>query len=226
MLNVVGLILGGGRGARLYPLTRWRSEPAVPIAGKYRLIDIPVSNCINSGIGRLYVLTQYLSVSLHQHLAHTFTFDPFGQGFVEILPAQQTNEASDWYRGTADAIRQNIPYLIDEPAREVLILSGDQLYRMDFRQLLRTHRANNAEATIAVLPVTEGQAARLGIVRLDERDRIVELVEKPQTEEQLRALRLPPEFLERRGIEARGREYLANMGIYLFNRDALFALLQ
>src|SRR6266496_4734208 len=133
MEPVLSLILGGGRGSRLYPLTKLRSKPAVPVAGKYRLIDIPISNCINSGFNRIYVLTQFLSVSLHRHIANTYKFDPFSQGFVEVLAAQQTNEAADWYQGTADAVRQNISYIERESPREVLIRSGDQLYRMDYR---------------------------------------------------------------------------------------------
>src|SRR5262249_47235810 len=140
MHDVVSLVLGGGRGTGLWPLTKDRSEPAVPIAGKYRLIDIPISNCINSGLNRIYVLTQFLSVSLHRHIANTYKFDPFSRGFVEVLAAQQTNEAAGWYEGTADAIRQNLRYLQDDGIRDVLILSGDGLYRMDFRGLLRSHR--------------------------------------------------------------------------------------
>src|SRR5438477_4383857 len=132
MLNVLSLILGGGRGSRLYPLTQLRSKPAVPVAGKYRLIDIPISNCINSGLNRIYVLTQFQSVSLHRHLANTFKFDPFSQGFVEVLAAQQTNERADWYQGTADAIRQHLRYVLASPCKHALVLSGDQIYRMDF----------------------------------------------------------------------------------------------
>src|SRR5262245_43431149 len=154
MRNVLSLILGGGRGTRLYPLTMLRSKPAVPIAGKYRLIDIPISNCINSGINRNYVLTQFLSVSLHRHIANTYKFDPFSRGFVEVLAAQQTNEAADWYQGTADAVRQNIRYVHADGCKEVLVLSGDQLYRMDFGQLVHTHRDGKADVTLAVLPVT------------------------------------------------------------------------
>src|SRR6476660_1842608 len=135
MQDVLSLILGGGRGTRLYPLTQLRSKPAVPIAGKYRLIDIPISNCINSGLKRVFILTQFLSVSLHRHIANTYKFDPFSNGFVEILAAQQTNEASDWYQGTADAVRQNIRYVIEASCTDVLLLSGDQLYRMDFQHL-------------------------------------------------------------------------------------------
>src|SRR5205814_4251817 len=145
MREFLSLILGGGRGTRLYPLTAMRSKPAVPVAGKYRLIDIPISNCINSGFKRIYVLTQFLSVSLHRHIANTYEFDPFSQGFVEVLAAQQTNETADWYRGTADAVRQNIRYVHEDHCRDVLILSGDQLYRMDFAQLLKTHRTTRAD---------------------------------------------------------------------------------
>ncbi len=202
-----------------------RSKPAVPIAGKYRLIDIPISNCINSGMNRVYVLTQFLSVSLHRHIANTYKFDPFGQGFVEVLAAQQTNEAADWYQGTADAVRQNIRYVHEDGCKEVLILSGDQLYRMDFRHLLETHRETGADVTIAVLPVPEDQVASFGIVRLDDTGRVVGFVEKPKTEEARAPFRTPAEWVERRGIAARGREYLASMGIYLFSREALFQLL-
>src|ERR1700751_3686318 len=144
MHDVLSLILGGGRGTRLYPLTKLRSKPAVPLAGKYRLIDIPISNCINSGLTRIYVLTQFLSVSLHRHIANTYKFDPFSRAFVEVLAAQQTNEAADWYQGTADAVRQNIRYVQEDDITEVMILSGDQLYRMDLGQMLKTHRENKA----------------------------------------------------------------------------------
>src|SRR5260370_40340433 len=150
MEHVLGLILGGGRGAGLYPLTKLRSAPAVPVAGQYRLIDIPISNCINSGLQRIYVLTQFLSVSLHRHIANTYKFDPFSRGFVEVLAAQQTNEAADWYQGTADAVRQQVRYVIEDSCSDVLILSGDQLYRMDFQHLLKTHTDSGAHVTIAV----------------------------------------------------------------------------
>src|SRR5689334_21614560 len=154
MQEVLCLILGGGRGTRLYPLTKQRSEPAVPIAGKYRLIDIPISNCLNSGLNRVYVLTQFLSVSLHKHIANTYKFDPFSRGFVEVLAAQQTNEAADWYQGTADAIRQQSRYLQHDPCEAVPVLSGDHLYRMDFRQLLKTHRDARADVTLGAVRVT------------------------------------------------------------------------
>src|SRR3989440_4936720 len=159
MKEVLSLILGGGRGTRLYPLTKMRSKPAVPVAGKYRLIDIPISNCINSGLNNIYVLTQFLSVSLHRHIANTYKFDMFSRGFVEVLAAQQTNETADWYQGTADAVRQNISYIQRESPDEVLILSGDQLYRMDYRHLIETHRGHRADVTIAAIPATEEQTA-------------------------------------------------------------------
>lgn len=223
--DVLSLILGGGRGTRLYPLTMLRSKPAVPIGGKYRLIDIPISNCINSGLNRIYVLTQYLSVSLHRHIANTYKFDPFSKGFVEILAAQQTNEASDWYQGTADAVRQNIRYVHEDPCQDVLILSGDQLYRMDFQNLLATHRKSNAEVTIAVMPVREDQTSQLGLLRADETGRVTGFVEKPQTSDKREPMRMNDAWMKARGVESQGRPFLANMGIYLFQRDALIHLL-
>jgi glucose-1-phosphate adenylyltransferase len=225
MLSVLSLILGGGRGTRLYPLTQLRSKPAVPVAGKYRLIDIPISNCINSGMNRIYVLTQFLSVSLHRHIANTYKFDPFSRGFVEVLAAQQTNETTDWYQGTADAVRQQVRYIAEDPCTEVLILSGDQLYRMDFRQMMKTHRESGADATIAVLPVPRDQVSGLGLVRPDETGRVVGFVEKPQSEEQVAPARVPEEWIEGRGVRCHGRPYLASMGIYAFNRKALLDLL-
>jgi glucose-1-phosphate adenylyltransferase len=225
MQTVLSLILGGGRGTRLYPLTKLRSKPAVPVAGKYRLIDIPISNCINSGCNRIYILTQFLSVSLHRHIANTYKFDPFSRGFVEVLAAQQTNESADWYQGTADAVRQQIRAVREDGAREVLILSGDQLYRMDFGELLKTHHDSHADVTLAVIPVARCQAAHFGIVRLDDTGRVAGFVEKPQSDDQLQSLHTPEEWLRRYGIQARDRHYLASMGIYLFNRDVLFELL-
>ncbi len=225
MHNVLSLILGGGRGTRLYPLTKLRSKPAVPVAGKYRLIDIPISNCINSGLQRVYVLTQFLSVSLHRHISNTYKFDPFSRGFVEVLAAQQTNEAADWYQGTADAVRQQVRYIVEDPCTDVLILSGDQLYRMDFRQMIQTHRASGADATIAVLPVPREQVSGLGLVRPDDTGRVVGFVEKPQTEEQVAPARVPEQWIESRGVRCNGRPYLASMGIYAFTREALLELL-
>lgn len=223
--EVLSLILGGGRGSRLFPLTMLRSKPAVPIAGKYRLIDIPISNCINSGCNRIYVLTQFLSVSLHRHIANTYKFDPFSRGFVEVLAAQQTNEAADWYQGTADAVRQNIRYVHEDRCEHVLILSGDQLYRMDFRHLLKTHLDSRADVTIAVLPVRAESTPAFGIVRLDDRGKVTGFIEKPQTPDQLAPYFVSDDWITQRGIKAQGRNYLASMGIYLFKRDALFQLL-
>lgn len=223
--EVLSIILGGGRGSRLYPLTMLRSKPAVPIAGKYRLIDIPISNCINSGCNRIYVLTQFLSVSLHRHISNTYKFDPFSRGFVEILAAQQTNEASDWYQGTADAVRQNVRYIHEDPCRDILILSGDQLYRMDYRQMYQTHLDSKADVTLAVLPVNAEASPGFGIVKLDEKGRVNSFIEKPQTPEQLAPYHTPSEWIEARGIVPGGRNYLASMGIYFFNRETLFGLL-
>jgi len=225
MQKVLSLILGGGRGTRLYPLTQLRSKPAVPVAGKYRLIDIPISNCINSGMQRIYVLTQFLSVSLHRHIGNTYKFDPFSKGFVEVLAAQQTNEAADWYQGTADAVRQQIRYVIEDPCSDVLILSGDQLYRMDFQKLLQTHQQTQADVTIAVLPVPRDQVPGFGIVQLDNTGRVINFTEKPQTDDLINAFRTPSEWIASRGFVPNGREHLASMGIYLFTRKALLELL-
>ena len=225
MQSVLSLILGGGRGTRLYPLTKLRSKPAVPVAGKYRLIDIPISNCINSECNRIYVLTQFLSVSLHRHIANTYKFDPFSQGFVEVLAAQQTNESADWYQGTADAVRQQIRHVIEDGAEEILILSGDQLYRMDFGHLLGTHRSARADVTIAALPVARASVSGFGILQVDDRGRVIGFVEKPKTDAQIEPLRNAPEWLERQGVHAPNRPFLASMGIYVFNRSVLHDLL-
>ncbi len=223
--DVLSIILGGGRGTRLLPLTQFRSKPAVPIAGKYRLIDIPVSNCLNSGINRIFVLTQFLSVSLNRHISNTYKFDPFGKGFVDILAAQQTNETSDWYQGTADAVRQNIRSIQEDPGSEVLILSGDQLYRMDYRDMLETHRRTNADVTIAVLPVRQDQTSGFGLVRLNDAGRIIGFVEKPKTPEALAPVKVASEWIDKQGVPSKGRNYLASMGIYLFRRKLLVDLL-
>ncbi|HSQ56179.1 MAG TPA: sugar phosphate nucleotidyltransferase, partial [Gemmata sp.] len=225
MRSVLAIILGGGRGTRLYPLTRLRSKPAVPVAGKYRLIDIPISNCINSGLHSIYVLTQFLSASLHRHIANTYKFDMFSQGFVEVLAAQQTNEASDWYQGTADAVRQNIHYIEREDPDEVLILSGDQLYRMDFRHLIETHRGHQADVTIAAIPVAEKDTPGFGLLSMDSHSRVSGFVEKPKTPEERQPFFTSAEWIERRGIPSNGRHYLANMGIYLFKTEVLYDVL-
>jgi glucose-1-phosphate adenylyltransferase len=225
MRSVLALILGGGRGTRLFPLTRSRSKPAVPVAGKYRLIDIPISNCINSELHNIYVLTQFLSVSLHRHIANTYKFDMFSKGFVEVLAAQQTNESADWYQGTADAVRQNLSYIQREHPDEVLILSGDQLYRMDFRQLIETHRGHRADVTIAAIPVPEKDTAGFGLLSMDSHSRVTGFVEKPKTPEEREPYYTSAEWIDRRGIECKGRHYLANMGTYLFKTEVLYELL-
>jgi glucose-1-phosphate adenylyltransferase len=226
MRNMVTLVLGGGQGTRLYPLTKFRSKPAVPVAGKYRLIDIPLSNCINSGLNRIYVVTQFNSVSLHRHIRSTYTFDPFARGFVEILAAQQTLQSTDWYQGTADAVRQNFRYVKQPDIDYVLILSGDQLYRMDFRQMIATHQKAGADVTISAVPVASSEASGLGIMKLDDTGRVVGFLEKPKTEEELAHIRTDPAWIDAQGIESRGRDCLASMGIYLFNRDTLVDVLE
>ncbi len=226
MDNLVSVIMGGGKGTRLMPLTAERSKPAVPLGGKYRLIDIPISNCINSDIRRIYLLTQFNSVSLHRHIRQTYNFDPYNGGFVEILAAQQTNEGTDWYQGTADAVRKQIRYLQQPGVEYVLILSGDQLYRMDYRQMLETHTLSGADVTIAALPVDEEQAAGFGIMRVDDAGRVQGFLEKPKSQKDLDIVRTDPAWLDARGIQSKGRSCLASMGIYLFNRDTLIELLE
>jgi glucose-1-phosphate adenylyltransferase len=228
--NVVAVVLGGGRGTRLQPLTTYRAKPAVPLAGKYRLIDIPLSNCINSGINRIYVLTQFMSVSLHRHIRGTYRFDDFSGGFVEILAAQQTidesHEGHDWYQGTADAVRKNLRDLMSPDTEYVLILSGDQLYRMDFATMLATHCSSKADVTIAAKPVHRHEASSLGIMRVNGTGRVVGFLEKPQTDRELNDVATDPQWLEARGIQARGRDCLASMGIYIFHRETLTAALE
>ena len=227
MRSVLTFVLGGGRGTRLYPLTKYRSKPAVPLAGKYRLIDIPLSNCINSQLNRIYVLTQFLSVSLHRHIRQTYRFDAFSGGFVEILAAQQTMDgAENWYQGTADAVRKNMRYLEQPGVRHVLILSGDQLYRMDYRDMLRTHTESGADVTIAGIPVSREAAGGLGIMRLDEDGRAVGFLEKPQASRDLDIVRTDPAWIDRQGVASQGRDCVASMGIYIFNRDKLLEVLQ
>lgn len=226
MHNIISLVLGGGRGTRLYPLTKIRSKPAVPLAGKYRLIDIPLSNCINSGLNRLYVLTQFMSVSLHRHIRQTYRFDQFDGGFVEILAAQQTMDGgTDWYQGTADAVRKHVRYLQQPGVEYVLILSGDQLYRMDFREMLRVHQAAKADVTIAGMPVTREVARACGIMRIDDSGRVNGFLEKPQTDAEMDLVRMDPAWIDAHGIASKGRDCVASMGIYLFNRDTLVEVL-
>jgi glucose-1-phosphate adenylyltransferase len=224
--NVVSLVLGGGRGTRLFPLTEHRSKPAVPLAGNYRLIDIPISNCLNSGMNKIYVLTQFNSVSLHRHMRQTYRFDRFGAGFVEILAAQQTNEGETWYQGTADAVRKQLRYIQQPEVEHVLVLSGDQLYRMDFQAMLKTHLHSNADATIASLPVSDEDAKGFGVMRIDEAGRVLGFLEKPQEKSEMDMVRMDPAWIDAQGIPSNGRSMLASMGIYLFKRDVLVDLLE
>lgn len=219
--STLAIVMGGGAGTRLFPLTQDRAKPAVPLAGKYRLVDIPISNCINSGLRQVYVLTQYNSASLNRHLSRTYRFDQFTRGFVEVLAAQQTPEGERWYQGTADAVRQNLRYFLENDHEYFLILSGDQLYRMDFRKLMRQHLATQADLTIATLPVTARDATAFGIMHADESGRIHEFVEKPKEPALLETLKMPKETLKGLGLDEEEARYQASMGIYLFNRQVL-----
>jgi glucose-1-phosphate adenylyltransferase len=218
--DVVVMILGGGRGSRLDPLTRRRAKPAVPFAGKYRLIDIPISNAVHSGMERMFVMTQYNSVSLHRHIVRTYKFDIFSPGFVQILAAQQTLADDSWFQGTADAVRRNLQFIYDMPGDLVLILAGDHIYRMDYRNMLRDHLEHDADITLSVLPCSSDEIADFGAVRVDEKGRVVEFREKPSTAEARAGMEASPELLERSGVGA-DRPYLASMGIYLFKKDSL-----
>ena len=226
MRQVISLILGGGRGTRLFPLTKIRAKPAVPLAGKYRLIDIPISNCIHSGVNRIYVVTQFLSVSLHQHIRQTYRFDNFSGGFVELLAAQQTMEGgTEWYEGTADAVRKNLRYFDENDCKYVLILSGDQLYHMDYGHMLDTHIKSNADVTIAAIPVNRSEAHALGIMRCDDSGRVTGFLEKPATDEEINMVATSPAWIDARGIPSQGRDCLASMGLYIFNKKLLFDIL-
>jgi glucose-1-phosphate adenylyltransferase len=219
--SVVSVILGGGAGSRLYPLTATRSKPAVPIAGKYRLVDIPISNCINSGINRMFVLTQFNSASLNKHIKNTYQFSAFSKGFVDILAAEQTPDNPGWFQGTADAVRQSLKHIRNNDFEYVLILSGDQLYQMDFAQMIDDHTAKGADITIATIPVADREAPEFGILKSNEEQLITSFIEKPKKE-------LLPEWTSDTGAEmqAQGRNYLASMGIYIFNRQVIFDLLE
>ncbi len=215
--EILAVILGGGRGARLYPLTQMRSKPAVPIAGKYRLIDIPISNCINSEIYRIAVLTQFNSVSLHRHITRTYDFDHFHTGWVQIWAAEQTIESADWYQGTADAVRKQTLEIQSSGAKYVLILAGDHLYRMDYKAMAEYHWANKADITVAVQPVTAGEASRFGILKRETDGRISSFVEKPKDPE------IQKKFISRSDPE---RPFLGSMGIYMFSTKVLMELLR
>lgn len=221
MKSVVTAILGGGQGTRLWPLTHARAKPAVPLGGKFRLIDIPISNSLHADITRIYVLTQYASATLHRHIAQTYRFDHFGQGFVDILAAEQSPGNHEWFQGTADAVRQTLPYLLYGGSRDVLILSGDQLYLMDLPGFIRRHREVEADITIAVKPVSRAEAPAFGIMRVDDDGRIVEFVEKPQEAETLDDLALTSRQIEQLGFDAEPGTLLASMGIYVFRSAVL-----
>ena len=210
--ELLAIILGGGRGTRLFPLTFKRSKPAVPIAGKYRLIDIPISNCINSNVRRMFVVTQFNSESLNQHISRTYKFDIFSDSFVSILAAEQTEEGDTWFQGTADAVRQSLRHIRRHHARDLLVLSGDQLYKMDYRTMHETHRRTNAQCTVAVIPVGADLASSFGILKVDSEGRIIHFEEKPSRE------RLPYLISEIPGI---GPGFLASMGIYIFERRTM-----
>ena len=225
MKRVLAIILGGGKGSRLYPLTKMRAKPAVPLAGKYRLIDIPISNCINSDISKMYVLTQFNSASLNRHIAQTFNLSgPFGQGFVEVLAAQQTPETPSWFEGTADAVRKYQWLFQEWDVDEYLILSGDQLYRMDYSLFVEQHRKTGADLTVAALPVDSAQAEAFGLMRTDEAGNIKEFREKP-TGDSLKAMAVDTSRFGLEANEAKEKPYLASMGIYVFSRSTLFDLL-
>jgi glucose-1-phosphate adenylyltransferase len=223
--NLLALILGGGAGTRLFPLTHHRSKPAVPLGGKYRLVDIPISNCINSDIIKIFVLTQYNSASLNRHIAKTYRFSPFSDGFVEILAAEQTPESPQWFQGTADAVRQVLPHVKDWSIETLLILSGDHLYRMDYRLFLARHFETNADVTISVIPCTEDVASGFGLLKTDQTGRIVEFSEKPKGEA-LKQMRVDTTRFGLTPEEAEHRPYLASMGIYIFKYDFLEYLLK
>jgi glucose-1-phosphate adenylyltransferase len=219
--SVISVVLGGGAGSRLYPLTASRSKPAVPIGGKYRLVDIPISNCINSGINRILVLTQFNSASLNKHIKNTYQFSMFSSGFVDILAAEQTPDNPTWFQGTADAVRQCLRHIGSYEYDYVLILSGDQLYQMDFSEMIDRHRNLGADLTIATIPVTEREAPEFGLLKTDDKNNITSFVEKPKKD-------TLSKWVSDTGsvMQGMGRNYLASMGIYVFNRKLLFDLLQ
>ena len=218
--NTLAIILGGGQGTRLAPLTEKRSKPAVPIAGKYRLVDIPISNCLNSNIGRMFVLTQFNSASLNQHIKNTYNFTHFSSAFVDILAAEQTPDNPTWFQGTADAVRQCMQHFLNHSFDYALILSGDQLYQMDFNQMLNAHIKANAEITIATLPVTDREATEFGILKTDDNSVITSFIEKPKKD-------LLSQWTSdvSQEMKQEGRHYLASMGIYIFNRELLIKLM-
>ncbi len=225
MKRVLAIILGGGAGTRLYPLTQLRAKPAVPLAGKYRLIDIPVSNCINSGIYKLYVLTQFNSASLNRHIARAYNFSGFTDGFVEVLAAQQTPENPSWFQGTADAVRQYLWLLQEWDVDEYLILSGDHLYRMDYCQFVEHHRKTKADITLSVVPIGEKSASSFGLMKIDDSGRVIAFSEKPKGDA-LKKMQVDTTVLGLTPQQAKASPYIASMGIYVFKKEALKTLLE
>ncbi|MEH2449734.1 MAG: glucose-1-phosphate adenylyltransferase [Nostoc sp.] len=225
MKKVLSIILGGGAGTRLYPLTKLRAKPAVPVAGKYRLIDIPVSNCINSEIFKIYVLTQFNSASLNRHIARTYNFTGFNEGFVEVLAAQQTPENPNWFQGTADAVRQYLWLMEEWDVEEYLILSGDHLYRMDYRQFIERHRETGADITLSVIPIDERRASDFGLMKIDDSGRVIDFSEKPKGEALIK-MRVDTSVLGLSKEQAQQQPYIASMGIYVFKKEVLFKLLR
>ncbi len=219
--TTLAIIMGGGAGTRLFPLTKDRAKPAVPLGGKYRLVDIPISNCLNSGFRQVYVLTQFNSESLHRHITASYKFDHFTKSFVEILAAQQTPEGAHWYQGTADAVRQNLRYFLERPYQHYLILSGDQLYRMDYGDLLRAHLESGADITLGTTPVDRAAASAFGIMQSDANRRIYRFEEKPKDPKLLEELRIPRDLLKELGRPADAELFQGSMGIYVFNRQIL-----
>ncbi|MGQ3685910.1 MAG: glucose-1-phosphate adenylyltransferase [Candidatus Loosdrechtia sp.] len=226
MDSVICVILGGGRGERLYPLTKERSKPAVPLAGKYRIIDIPISNCLHSDLNKIYVLTQFNSASLHRHITRAYKFDNFSKGFIEILAASQTTENMNWYQGTADAVRQNLRFFNQPNIDFALILSGDQLYRMNYQEFIKEHIRNNAEVTVSTIPIGRESVQHFGVLKVDEQGCISDFVEKPKDEKVIDDFSIPASTFDRHGIKAGNRTLLASMGIYLFNIDVLNEVLK
>jgi glucose-1-phosphate adenylyltransferase len=223
--DTLGVILGGGKGTRLFPLTLVRSKPAVPLGGKYRLIDIPISNCINSGINKVFVLTQYNSASLHRHITQTYKFGFFSQGFVDILAAEQTPESIHWFQGTADAVRQTLRHILNYNVKYIAILSGDQLYRLDFRKVMEQHQAHKADVTVCVIPVEEEKAGAFGILKMEQDGRITEFFEKPKDPKTIEKLRVDVEKWRSAGV-TEDRPLMASMGIYLFKTEVLIQALK
>ncbi len=225
MSKMTAIILGGGRGTRLDPLTKIRSKPAVPIGGKFRLIDIPLSNCLHSGVRDVFILTQFNTESLHHHISNTYIFDNFSRGAIRILAAQQTMEIQDWYQGTADAVRKNLSFF-EDAEENIIILSGDHLYRMDYGEFLKHHIEKNADISVAVKPVFEHEAAEFGILKADKNGLITNFYEKPTEKDILDKYRISKELFDAVNLEPEGRTHIASMGIYIFKKDVLFELLQ